>query len=381
MSIRRIIRNKKFRRFIRCLSKLTDERQKGKIKHPLESCLIIIILSELSGCNYFREFVLFGKKHESKLKKLGLLPNGLPSHDTLERTVHKVDKLELNKTLVTLLFPSLKNRPIISIDGKCIRATRDSSVKGSYGGMKDIVTMFMSESKLSLLSYNNSDKGNEMNVMPVLLKMFHEFYPNVKPYITIDGIGITHEILGLLKEYEYDFVIVYKRSKETINELSKLLVDSLGEVKDKAFNSSRIETRTFNLYSPSGIVGIEQWLSYISYIGKMNSKVEYMITGEITNSEYYYFTSDITIDEFMKIRRHHWAIENSLHWVLDNSFREDRMRIKKDHASENMNLIRKFVLNVLALTNLNHESVSASRDNLKYDTPQQLLYKIIRSIV
>ena len=381
MSIRRILRNKKFRRFIRCLSLLTDKRQKGKIKHPLESCLIIIILSELSGCNYFREFVLFGRKHESKLKKLKLLPNGLPSHDTLERIVHRVDKLELNKSLVNLLFPSLKNRPIISIDGKCIRATRDSSVKGSYGGMKDIVTMFMSESKLSLLSYNNSDKGNEINVIPVLLKMFRESYPNVKPYITIDGVAITREILGLLKEYEYDFVIVYKRSKETINELSKLLVDSLGEVKDKAFNSSRIETRTFNLYSPSGIVGIEQWLSYISYIGKMNSKVEYMITGEITNSEYYYFTSEITIDEFTKIRRHHWAIENSLHWVLDNSFREDRMRMKKDHASENMNLIRKFVLNVLALTNLNHESVSASRDNLKYDTPQQLLYKIIRSIV
>lgn len=381
MSIRRILRNKKFRRFIRCLSLLTDKRQKGKIKHPLESCLIIIILSELSGCNYFREFVLFGRKHESKLKKLKLLPNGLPSHDTLERIVHRVDKLELNKSLVNLLFPSLKNRPIISIDGKCIRATRDSSIKGSYGGMKDIVTMFMSESKLSLLSYNNSDKGNEINVIPVLLKMFRESYPNVKPYITIDGVAITREILGLLKEYEYDFVIVYKRSKETINELSKLLVDSLGEVKDKAFNSSRIETRTFNLYSPSGIVGIEQWLSYISYIGKMNSKVEYMITGEITNSEYYYFTSDITIDEFMKIRRHHWAIENSLHWVLDNSFREDRMRMKKGHASENMNLIRKFVLNVLALTNLNHESVSASRDNLKYDTPQQLLYKIIRSIV
>lgn len=381
MSIRRILRNKKFRRFIRCLSLLTDKRQKGKIKHPLESCLIIIILSELSGCNYFREFVLFGRKHESKLKKLKLLPNGLPSHDTLERIVHRVDKLELNKSLVNLLFPSLKNRPIISIDGKCIRATRDSSIKGSYGGMKDIVTMFMSESKLSLLSYNNSDKGNEINVIPVLLKMFRESYPNVKPYITIDGVAITREILGLLKEYEYDFVIVYKRSKETINELSKLLVDSLGEVKDKAFNSSRIETRTFNLYSPSGIVGIEQWLSYISYIGKMNSKVEYMITGEITNSEYYYFTSEITIDEFMKIRRHHWAIENSLHWVLDNSFREDRMRMKKGHASENMNLIRKFVLNVLALTNLNHESVSASRDNLKYDTPQQLLYKIIRSIV
>ena len=380
MSIRRILRNKKFRRFIRCLKNLTDKRQKGKIKHPLESCLIMIILAELSGCNYFREFILFGKKHESKLRKLKLLPNGLPSHDTLERTVQKVDKLELNKSLVNLLFPSLKGRPIISIDGKCVRATRDSTTKGTYGGMKDIVTMFMSESKLSLLSWNNSDKGNEMNVIPVLIKMFHDSYPEVKPYITIDGIGITFEILALLKEYEYDFVIAYKRSENITKEFESVLNESLGEAKDKTSNSSRIETRIFNLYSPVGIVGIEQWLPYISHIGKMNSKVEYMITGEIAKSEYYYFTSDISVNEFMKVRRNHWSIENSLHWVLDNSFKEDRMRMKKGSACENMNLLRKFVLNVLALTNLKNESVSASRDELRYDTPQQLLYKIMAAI-
>lgn len=380
MSIRRILRNKKFRKFIHCLSLLTDQRQKGKIKHPLESCLTIIILAELSGCNYFREFILFGKKHELKLKKLNLLPNGLPSHDTLERVVQKVNKLELNKTLVKLLFPSLNGRPIISIDGKNIKATKDTSLKGTYQGMKDIVTLFMGESKLSLLSWNNSDKGNEMNVIPILLEMFHEFYPDVKPYISIDGIGITHEILTLLKQYQYDFVIVYKRSKDAINEFSKLLTESHEGTKDLSINSSRIETRIFNLYSPIGIVGIEQWLPYISYIGKMNSKVEYTLTGEITKSEYFYFVSDISVEEFKNVRRHHWAIENSLHWILDNSFKEDRMRIKKGSASENMNLLRKFVLNVLALTNCTHESVSASRDNLKYDTPQNLLYKIMTSL-
>ena len=380
MSIRRILRNKKFKKFIHCLSLLTDKRQKGKIKHPLESCLTIILLAELSGCNYFREFVLFSKKHESKLKKLDLLPNGLPSHDTLERVVQKVNKLELNQTLLKLLFPSLNGRPIISIDGKNIRATKDTTIKGTYQGMKDIVTLFMCESKLSLLSWNNSDKGNEMNVIPVLLKMFHEFYPDVKPYISIDGIGITHEILTFLKEYHYDFVIVYKRSKETIDEFNKVLIESQGEIKNLCKNSSRIETRTFNLYSPEGIAGIEQWLPYICHIGKMNTRVEYTLTGEITDSEYYYFVSDISVEEFKNVRRHHWAIENSLHWILDNSFKEDRMRIKKGSASENMNLLRKFVLNVIALTNSTNESVSASRDNLKYDTPQKLLYKIMTSI-
>ena len=154
MSIRKILRNKKFRKFIRCLSNLSDSRQKGKIKHPLKSCLIIIILAELSGCNYFREFILFAKKYESRLRKLNLLPNGIPSHDTLERVVQKIDKLELNKSLVNLLFPSINGRPIISIDGKCIRSTKNTSLKGTYQGMKDVVTMFMSESKLSLLSLN-----------------------------------------------------------------------------------------------------------------------------------------------------------------------------------------------------------------------------------
>lgn len=379
MSIRRILRNKKFRKFILCLSKLTDNRQKGKVKHPIESCLTIIILAELSGCNFFREFVLFAKKHESKLKKLCLLPNGLPSHDTLERVVNIVDKIELNKSLALLLFPHLKGRPIISIDGKCIRATKSSTIKGTYGGMKNIVTMFMCDSKLSLLSFNNKDKGNEINVIPKLIELFHKTYPEVKSYISIDAIGVTHEILSLLKKYDYDFVIAYKRSEVTIKELA-LLNDPIDVATDIQKNSSRIETRTFSLYSPDDIAVIYQWRPYISYIGKMSSRVEHTIINESTTSELFYFVSDISIEEFKKVRRHHWKIENSLHWILDNSFKEDRQRLKKGSSAENMNLLRKFVLNVIALTNYTNESVSSFRDKLKYDTPQELLYKIINSI-
>ena len=57
-----------------------------------------------------------------------------------------------------------------------------------------------------------------------------------------------------------------------------------------------------------------------------------------------------------------------------------RYVIKKGSSAENMNLLRKFVLNVIALTNYTNESVSSFRDKLKYDTPQELLYKIINSI-
>lgn len=183
----------------------------------------------------------------------------------------------------------------------------------------------------------------------------------------------------MLKKYDYDFVIAYKRSEVTIKELA-LLNDPIDVVTDIQKNSSRIETRTFSLYSPDDIAVIYQWRPYISYIGKMSSRVEHTIINESTTSELFYFVSDISIEEFKKVRRHHWKIENSLHWILDNSFKEDRQRLKKGSSAENMNLLRKFVLNVIALTNYTNESVSSFRDKLKYDTPQELLYKIINSI-
>ena len=42
----------------------------------------------------------------------------------------------------------------------------------------------------------------------------------------------------------------------------------------------------------------------------------------------------------METVRRHWGIENGLHWSLDVTFREDRCRIRKDHAPQNMATLR-----------------------------------------
>jgi len=43
----------------------------------------------------------------------------------------------------------------------------------------------------------------------------------------------------------------------------------------------------------------------------------------------------------------HWAIENSLHWVLDMTFREDESRVRDKNARENVALLRRIALNLL----------------------------------
>ena len=45
--------------------------------------------------------------------------------------------------------------------------------------------------------------------------------------------------------------------------------------------------------------------------------------------------------------RSHWGVENSLHWVLDVTFDEDRSRIKKENAPENFGLLRRLALCLL----------------------------------
>ena len=43
----------------------------------------------------------------------------------------------------------------------------------------------------------------------------------------------------------------------------------------------------------------------------------------------------------------HWQVENSLHWILDVAFHEDESRVRKDHAGENMVVLRRIILNLL----------------------------------
>ena len=45
--------------------------------------------------------------------------------------------------------------------------------------------------------------------------------------------------------------------------------------------------------------------------------------------------------------RSHWAVENSLHWVMDLIFRDDECRIRTDHAPANFTTLRHMALNLI----------------------------------
>ncbi len=216
ISTKRMIKSHRFKRFYESLENLYDPRVKGKIKHKLSDCLIIVILASLSGCNIFREYVSFAKKYENKLKGLFGLKNGIPSHDTLERIVHRIRHSELESILLKRIMNLIDLPTIVSLDGKYIKATRDSSKETTSA--QDIVTIYDVVNKVPLISKKvangKNKKGGEQGAIECLLRKYHRLHPRNKLIVSIDAIGANQYITKLCNELGYGFVINIKREDE-----------------------------------------------------------------------------------------------------------------------------------------------------------------------
>ena len=74
---------------------------------------------------------------------------------------------------------------------------------------------------------------------------------------------------------------------------------------------------------------------------------------------------------FAAAARGHWAIENTLHWVLDVTFREDLSRLRTGHGANNMAVMRHFALNLVRQV-ADKRSIKRRRKRAAWD-PQYLL--------
>jgi len=72
------------------------------------------------------------------------------------------------------------------------------------------------------------------------------------------------------------------------------------------------------------------------------------ISGKIERETRYYITSMVMAAALLEpVIRSHWAIENSLHLVMDMMFRDDESRVPTDHAPANFTTVKHMALNLL----------------------------------
>lgn len=118
----------------------------------------------------------------------------------------------------------------------------------------------------------------------------------------------------------------------------------------KEYNRGRNEKRTVKLYKASQAIK-ESWpgAKTIVYL-RRERKTE----REITITDSYYLSSlKANAREFLIGIRHHWGIENRLHYVKDVSFKEDGSKIRSGNAPGILSLIRNLVINIARLNGEN----------------------------
>ncbi len=137
-----------------------------------------------------------------------------------------------------------------------------------------------------------------------------------------------------------------KKEMERIKKMEKPLDTWI----TKETNRGRKEKRIIQTYRVNKIIN-DNWLGSQTII---YLKRERKIKRETTLTHSYYISSlSESAKEFSKGIRHHWGIENRLHYVKDVVFKEDESKVRSGNAPAILSLIRNLVLNISRINGQN----------------------------
>jgi len=88
----------------------------------------------------------------------------------------------------------------------------------------------------------------------------------------------------------------------------------------------------------------------VTTVIRVASRVELKDRGRF-ETRYYVSSAALSAMRAAEAIRSHWAIENSLHWVLDVTFGDDQSRLRTGHGAKNMAIVRHFAINLVRTAN------------------------------
>jgi predicted transposase YbfD/YdcC len=336
-------------------AELEDPRSTVNLQHPLVSVVVIALMAVLAGAGGPTAIGKWAAMKEEFLLNTLDLPNGIPRKDVFRRVLmtlrpgafqacfaHWLNSLRARAAAATGV-----EQPVLAVDGKTVRRSHDR--KNGLGALHS-VSVWASEFGLSLGQVACAEKSNEITAIPELLRMV-----DIKgAIITIDAMGTQKAIAAEIIDGKADYVLGLKGNQETLHQavidhFSEKLDGDLGTAREHVTTEKghgREETRTYlQLPAPKDLPGFTLWKGLKS-IGIVTSQC--VRDGKETIEVRYYISSlAMGVKQFAKAVRGHWSIENTCHWVLDMTYREDESRIRDQALRENFAWLNRFTLSLL----------------------------------
>ena len=355
------------------LAQLDDPRE-GPI-YPVEEIMLLTVCAVICGANTFVDVEQFGEVRLQWLR--GLLPfeDGTPSDDTIGALLSRIDPEAFEHCFLgwtRRVAEQTEGGEVVALDGKTLRGSYDNA---SDKAALHMVEAWASEQELVLGQKRSEGGKNEIETIPKLLSLLHKLLSLLHVegcIVTIDAMGCQKKIAEAITDQDADYVLALKGNQEALRADAERLFEerlrcSYGggdsrptepDCEQVSAGHGRVEIRRCwaTDVSGRGIVDEKGWarLQSVAMIESERFTAEPSAGGGSaegqTQVKRHYVISSLEAadaEEILNAKRDHWRIENSLHWRMDVSFREDESRVRTGHAAENFSTVRRFALGAL----------------------------------
>ena len=321
-------------------------------RYELMDILLLSICAVVSGAEGWEDIEDFGKLKLEWLRQYRPFEQGIPRHDTIARVIYRLKPEEIETAFQNWISTLIKftGCDVIAIDGKTARRSFQTRERTNP---LHAVSAWSSQHQLVLGQVAVDQKSNEITAIPELLSLLDI----ENSIITLDAMGCQKEIAKQIVRSKADYVLALKGNHSGLQaELEAwwhksmregLETEQYSEYTETDMGHGRIEVRHCEqlVVDPQWLAKEYRWAGLKTII-KVTARVEEKKSGKTTEETRWYISS-LAPDarQAQHAVRSHWQVE-SMHWMLDMTFREDESRIRKGNGALAFNVLRKLALNL-----------------------------------
>lgn len=366
---------------ITIIKKQNDIRYQPNVRHKMEDIILITLFAVLAKCNEWTEIESFAKKKEQWLRNYLELPNGIPSHDTIQRVISILNPSTLYSDCINYLIKKIdaitncNERDILSGDGKQSKGSKRTSGINKDEKPTNTMSIYSTNYGLSLTQDFIDEKSNEIPMMPKLLEKL-----NLEGcVVTADALNTQVDTIKVILDGHADYVLPVKENQRiTYEEVKQYFADEK-LLKESLFNKTISKEHNGVITREYYMTDNIEWMSKkekwpgIKSIGLARNIIE-KDDEKIIEDRCYITSLKNDVELFSKSVRAEWGVENNLHAPLDIVFKEDKNKTLNKNGANNLGIIRRIALAILKFVQTYYKiSLNLIRTNLSLDFENEII--------
>lgn len=342
---------------------IKDPRRQSLVKYPLDLVLLVVVLAGLAGYTSCRQIAEYWRVHRQLLSVwFDNCPEEDISHDTVRNALKIVGKTDANQFITQFTQPLVEffKTRILALDGQAVRAAScaEHKVHSRY-----VLNLYDTDNELCLQQVLIEEKNNEITEAVNIVKSLDLS----GAVVTCDAMNTQRKFARLLieeKHCDYCFA-VKKNHEELLAHVEGWFNTQRGKDEARTFlreedGHGRVEEREIRVLPASLLKEfaqdvLDKWagLEDGCIVMARTKRTFKNGTGQATDEVRYFITS-LNFDRhyiaavMARIIRRHWMIENSLHWVLDVTFGQDRTQCRNADFLAGKTALNKVIFNLMS---------------------------------